>query len=219
MAPQQGSKDPRSIAEVSAHLLAKAGYKLLMPEGIEQQCCGMPFQSKGQFAAAESKKRELERFLLNVSKNGEIPIFSDASPCSLTLRGALDPRLKIYDSVDFLHDKVLPQLNLKPLDTPVALHITCSASQLGQSEKLTRLVNACTSKVIIPEGISCCGFAGDKGFVLPALNAAALSQLKPQVSTCSQGVSTSRTCEIGLSRHSLIEYQHVVYLLERCTRV
>jgi len=70
---------------------------------------------------------------------------------------------------------------------------------------------------VVPQGISCCGFAGDKGFVLPELNASALSGLKQQVSGCSQGVSTSRTCEIGLSRHSGIEYQHLVYLLDKCS--
>ena len=114
-----------------------------------------------------------------------------------------------------LHDKVLPKLTLTPLEEQVALHITCSASQLGQADKLQRLLSACTSTVVIPEGISCCGFAGDKGFILPELNASALSSLKPQVSACSQGVSTSRSCEIGLSRHIDIEYQHLVYLLDK----
>ena len=215
MAPQANSKDKRSLQQVSASLLQKAGYQLIVPDGIDSQCCGMPFQSKGQFAAAEIKQRELEQWLLKVTNNGDIAVFSDTSPCSLTLRGMLDSRLKIYDSVDFLHDQVLPKLNITPLNEAVALHITCSASQLGQAGKLQRLLSACSNKVVVPEGISCCGFAGDKGFVLPELNASALSGLKQQVSGCSQGVSTSRTCEIGLSRHSGIEYQHLMYLLDK----
>lgn len=217
MAPQVGSKDKRSLQQVSAHLLAKAGYQLVMPEGLANQCCGMPFQSKGQFAAATQKQYELEQWLLNVSNNGDIPVLSDTSPCSLTLQGKLDNRLRIIDSVDFLHDQVLPRLNISPLDEPVALHITCSASQLGQAEKLQRILSACSNNVVVPQGISCCGFAGDKGFVLPQLNASALSGLKQQVSGCAQGVSTSRTCEIGLSHHSGIEYQHLVYLLDKCS--
>lgn len=215
MGPQPGSGDKRSLQQVSTHLLAKAGYQLIAPKGLDGQCCGMPFQSKGQFAAAEQKQRELEQWLLKVSNNGEIAIFSDTSPCSLTLRGKLDPRLKIYDSVDFLHDKVLPKLNIMPLSEPIALHITCSASQLNHAAKLEAILAACTTQVVIPEGINCCGFAGDKGFVLPELNASALSGLKQQVSTCSQGVSNSRTCEIGLSRHSGIEYQHLIYVIDK----
>ena len=217
MGPAANSKDKRSLQQVSTSLLQKAGYQLIVPDGIDSQCCGMPFQSKGQFAAAEAKQRELEQWLLKVTNNGAIAVFSDTSPCSLTLRGKLDPRLRIYDSVDFLHDKVLPKLTLTPMNEPVALHITCSASQLGQADKLKRLLAACSDNVVIPQGISCCGFAGDKGFVLPELNASALSELKQQVSVCSQGVSTSRTCEIGLSQHSGIEYQHLVYLLDQCS--
>jgi D-lactate dehydrogenase len=218
MAPAANSKDKRSLQQVSASLLQKAGYQLIVPDGIDSQCCGMPFQSKGQFAAAEFKQRELEQWLLKVSNNGDIAVFSDTSPCSLTLRDKLDPRLRLYDSVDFLHDQVLPKLNITPLNEPVALHITCSASQLGQAGKLQQLLAACSNNVVIPEGINCCGFAGDKGFVLPQLNASALSGLQQQVSGCSQGVSTSRTCEIGLSGHAGIEYQHIVYLLDRCSK-
>ncbi len=218
MAPQAGSQDNRSLLQVSTELLAKAGYQLIIPDGIDSQCCGMPFQSKGQFAAAGQKQQQLERWLLDASNNGAFTVFSDTSPCSLTLRGKLDSRLNIVDSVDFLHDQVLPKLHITALAEPVALHLSCSASQLGHSDKLTTLLRACTTNVIVPEGISCCGFAGDKGFALPELNASALSTLKQQVSQCTQGISTSRTCEIGLSRHSGVEYQHIIYLLNRCSR-
>lgn len=217
MAPQAESNDKRSLLQVSTDLMAKAGYQLIVPEGIDNQCCGMPFQSKGQFTAASQKQQQLQQWLLQVTRNGELPVFSDTSPCSLTLQGQLDSRLNIVDSVDFLLQKVLPKLSITPLNEPVALHVTCSANQLGHANKLKQLLAACTDKVVVPEGISCCGFAGDKGFVLPELNASALSQLQPQVSRCALGVSTSRTCEIGLSRHSGIEYQHIVYLLDRCS--
>ena len=35
---------------------------------------------------------------------------------------------------------------------------------------------------------------------------------------CSEGISTSRTCEIGLSSHSGIDYHGLVYLVDRVTR-
>lgn len=217
MAPQANSKDSRSLLQVSADLLAKAGYQLIVPEGINSQCCGMPFQSKGQFAAASQKQLQLEQWLLQATNNGELLVFSDTSPCSLTLKGKLDGRLQIIDSVDFLLSKVLPKLNVTPLNDAVALHVSCSASQLGQQDALQALLSACSNNIVVPEGISCCGFAGDKGFNLPKLNASALSGLKAQVQQCAQGVSTSRTCEIGLSHHSGVEYQHIVYLLDKCS--
>ncbi|MCD1598812.1 FAD-binding and (Fe-S)-binding domain-containing protein [Rheinheimera aquimaris] len=217
MAPQAESNDKRSLLQVSTDLLAKAGYQLIVPEGIDSQCCGMPFQSKGQFTAASQKQQQLQQWLLQATHNGELPVFSDTSPCSLTLQGKLDSRLNIIDSVDFLLQNVLPKLSFTKLSEPVALHLTCSANQLGHGDKLKQLLAACSDEVVVPEGISCCGFAGDKGFVLPELNASALSGLKQQVSACCQGVSTSRTCEIGLSHHAGLEYQHIVYLLDRCS--
>ncbi|WP_442886520.1 FAD-binding and (Fe-S)-binding domain-containing protein [Arsukibacterium sp.] len=215
MAPQANSQDSRSLQQVSTDLLVKAGYRLITPEGLDNQCCGMPFQSKGQFAAAATKQQQLNNWLLEHSDNGALPVFSDSSPCSLTLRGKLDPRLRIYDSIDFISEFVLPKLDITPLPQTVALHVSCSATCSAQAASLQQLAAACAEQVALPEGISCCGFAGDKGITLPELNASALSGLAAQVSQCSLGVSSSRTCEIGLSRHSGIEYQHIVYLLDR----
>lgn len=215
MGPKQDAADNRSLPEVTVALLEKAGYQVIFPEKLGNLCCGMPFQSKGQFSAANSKLTELEQQLLAATGNGRIPVYSDTSPCSLTMKGKLDPRLTVYDSIDFLADHVLPKLKVTPQPEPVALHITCSASRLGQGPKLRQLANACSQQVVVPEQISCCGFAGDKGLLLPELNASALSTLKNQVSGCSQGISTSRTCEIGLTTHSGIEYRHIVYLLDR----
>ncbi len=217
MGPSADSKDRRSLQQVSANLLAKAGYKLFTVADLSAQCCGMPFQSAGQFAAQALKVEQLNAWLWQHTAEGRIPVFSDTSPCSLTLQQQLDPRISLYDSIDFIAQFVLPKLSIKPISEPVALHLTCSAAQLGQSKTLARIASACTTELVIPEGISCCGFAGDKGFVLPELTASALSGLAQQVSKCSRGVSSSRTCEIGLSQHSGIDYQHLIYLLDHCS--
>ena len=70
----------------------------------------------------------------------------------------------------------------------------------------------------MPEGIYCCGFAGDKGFTVPELNQHALRNLASQVEGCQQGFSSSRTCEIGLSSYSGLSYQHLVYLLDKVSQ-
>ncbi|MCF4010245.1 FAD-binding and (Fe-S)-binding domain-containing protein [Rheinheimera sp. UJ63] len=217
MGPAKGSSDSRSLQQVSANLLAKAGYQLILAPDLASQCCGMPMQSKGQFAAQQQQQQQLNAWLLHHSLQGQIPIFSDTSPCSLTLQGKLDPRLKLYDSIDFITEFVLPKLTLNKVNQPIALHISCSAQQLGQADKLMTLLRACTEQVVLPDNISCCGFAGDKGFFMPELNASALSSLASQVSECSRGVSSSRTCEIGLSRHSGLAYQHLMYVLDQCS--
>jgi D-lactate dehydrogenase len=218
LGPARGSTDSRSLAQVTEALLQKAGYDVIYPQGLEAQCCGMPFQSRGMFEVADSKRNETAEMLLVATGNGALPVYSDTSPCSLRLKEALDSRIQLYDSVEFIDSFVLPRLSIEPLDEPVALHVTCSASRMGQTEALKRLVGRCTRSLVIPDQISCCGFAGDKGFTTPELNASALRTLKESVQQCQQGVSTSRTCEIGLTHHSGIDYHSIVYLLDRCSR-
>ena len=98
------------------------------------------------------------------------------------------------------------------------LHVTCTSRKMGLTDKMISLANRCSTQVNIPEHIYCCGFAGDKGFTTPELNANALASLKEQVpSNCSQGYSNSRTCEIGLSHHAGIDYQSILYLVDKAT--
>lgn len=97
------------------------------------------------------------------------------------------------------------------------MHVTCSTQHLGEAEHLIALAKLCATKVVIPEGIHCCGFAGDKGFTTPELNQHALQRLRGAVQECGEGISTSRTCEIGLSQHGGIDYHGLVYLVDRVT--
>ena len=127
--------------------------------------------------------------------------------------------LKIYEPVQFTTEFLMDRLIFSPTHDPVALHITCSATRMGLAEKLTAIAHACATEVIIPDQITCCGFAGDKGFSTPELNESALRTLKDSIpENCTEGFSTSRTCEIGLSYHSRIEYKSIIYLVDRCTQ-
>jgi D-lactate dehydrogenase len=45
-----------------------------------------------------------------------------------------------------------------------------------------------------------------------------LRTLKDAVQQCSEGISTSRTCEIGLTQHGGIDYHGLVYLVDRVTQ-
>jgi D-lactate dehydrogenase len=179
----------------------------------------MPFHSKGMFDAAASKAKQTEAALLKASNNGQYPIYSDTSPCTLRMKESIDQGLQIFEPIQFIDQFVMKQLQIEPIETPVALHITCSSTRMGLADSLTKIATACAKQVIIPDQISCCGFAGDKGFSTPELNQSALRTLKDSLpENCTEGFSTSRTCEIGLSYHSGIEYKSIVYLVERCSQ-
>ena len=223
MGPQRGSDD-KPLVEATVSLLNKAGFEAIYPDNLDALCCGMPFKSKGMFDAAQSKARETEAALLKASNNGEYPILSDTSPCTLQLTEGqkgkgLDSRLQLFEPIRFIEQFILDQAELEPQTQPIALHITCSSTRMGLGDAMQRIAHACAEQVIVPEEISCCGFAGDKGFSTPELNASALRTLKDSLPDgCIEGFSTSRTCEIGLSHHSGIEYKSIVYLVERSIR-
>ena len=192
---------------------------MVFPDNLDNLCCGQPFASKGYPQQADAKRQELLLALLQASRGGLDPIYCDTSPCTLRLVQDLDdPRLKIHDPVKFIREHLLERLEFIPQQTPVAVHVTCSTQHLGEAQGLLDIVSRCTQNMVVPEGIHCCGFAGDKGFNVPQLNAHALRALKDAVQQCGEGVSTSRTCEIGLSQHGGIDYHGLVYLVDRVTR-
>ena len=87
--------------------------------------------------------------------------------------------------------------------------------------KRLNLARRCASNVGLPEGVGCCGFAGDEGFNNPEVNKYALRKLRAAIEKANvkRGYSNSRTCEIGLTTHSGVPYQSLVYLINECTTV
>jgi len=215
MGPARGDPDERAVFEAMTSLLDKAGWDVLFPPALSSLCCGLTFDSKGFPEAAAEKARELERALLERSEGGALPVLCDTSPCLQRMRQALDPKLRTYEPVEFIHDHLLAGLRLAREPGPVALHLTCSSQKLGLEAKLRAVASACAEEVVLPP-TGCCGFAGDKGFTTPELNASALAGLAAAVRGCAAGYSNSRTCEIGLSLHAGIPYQSIVHLVDRC---
>ncbi|PRB54946.1 4Fe-4S ferredoxin [Pseudomonas sp. MYb2] len=219
MGPAAGDKEQMSLYDKTRGLLEKAGYQVVFPDNQDNLCCGQPFASKGYAEQAEHKRQELISALLHASRGGLDPIYCDTSPCTLRLvQDVGETRLDLYDPVRFIRTHLLERLDFTPQDAPIAVHVTCSTQHLGESQALIDLVRKCSKTVVIPEGIHCCGFAGDKGFTTPELNSHSLRTLKEAVQHCSEGISTSRTCEIGLTQHGGIDYHGLVYLVDRVTR-
>jgi len=218
MGPARQDPDQRSVFEATLSVLRKAGYDVIFPANIRELCCGMAFGSKGFFDQAEQKVRELERELRAVSRGGKIPILCDTSPCLYTMRRKIEPDLKLYEPVEFIHDYLMDKLAFTQSPETVTLHVTCSSVKMGLGAKFKAVAQACAKTVVVPHNVGCCGFAGDRGFNYPELNAAALADLRPEIPAAAKaGFSNSRTCEIGLSLHGGIPYQSIVYLVDRCT--
>ncbi len=218
MGPSRDCDDAVSLTQKTEALLHKAGYAIRYPERVNDLCCGMPFSSKGINDVADERARELNQALLKATNGGEIPVLCDMSPCLYHMKETLDARLQLFEPIEFTLKYLSPRLTFTRLPETVAIHSVCSAKKMGLEAMLKRLAEMCAETVVTPE-VTCCGFAGDRGFTHPELNAYGLRNLKAQLpADCRNGYSTSRTCEIGLSRHGGISYKSILYLVDRCTR-
>jgi D-lactate dehydrogenase len=208
--------DRQSIPTAVRSVLKKAQLHVVYPQPTRGLCCGQPFHAKGHVAIAERMMNEVLDALWEVSGGGRYPVLSDTSPCSLQLRDQARQRgIQLYDSSEFIDKFLLNRLHIDPVTDRVAVHVTCSAQKQGLENSVQRVVKRLAPNWMQPEGMACCGFAGDKGFTQPELNASALKTLAPQVSDCAFGVSTSRTCEIGLSKHSGLTYYSLFEVLDK----
>jgi len=200
-------------------LFRKAGFRVVYPDHLSALCCGMPLESKGLAAQADAKAAEMVAAIWAASGNGNAPVVIDTSPCAFRLKKQLtDAGLQVLDLVEFIHDHLLDRLAFTRQAEPVVLHLTCSTRRMGLDGKLKAVAAACATQVVVPEDVGCCGFAGDKGFTQPELNAHALRHLAKDIPAGAKaGYSTSRTCEIGLSQHSGMPYRSIVYLVDACS--
>jgi D-lactate dehydrogenase len=178
----------------------------------------MAFSSKGYTEAGQKKSNELETALLKASENGKYPVLCDMSPCLFTMKENMQSGLKLYEPVEFILEHLMPNLEITPVQETITVFPVCSMKKMGLEEKLVKLAEICAAKVIVP-ATNCCGFAGDRGFSFPELNEHGLRDLKMQLpAEVKNGYSTSRTCEIGLSLHSGVSHQSIVYLVDRVSR-
>lgn len=199
-------------------LLAKAGYETIFPKGMEKMCCGQIWESKGMLDIADRKSAELEQSLWEASEHGRYPVLCAQSPCLHRMRKVMH-KMKLYEPAEFIMKYLVPRLDFHPIDRHIALHITCSTRQMGVADDLIALAKMCSNHVYLPEGVGCCGFAGDRGFTYPELNKYGLRKLRPQIEAnhIEVGYSNSRTCEIGLETNTGIPYMNIVYLVQECT--
>lgn len=206
----------KPLVEEMVSLLGKAGYEVIFPENMSSLCCGTIWESKGMPEIADRKTAELEEALWQASEQGRYPVLCDQSPCLHRMKHKIK-KMRLYEPAEFILGFLADRLDFHQTDTPVAIHLTCSMRLMDKTGKMLELARMCSTNVIVPEGVGCCGFAGDKGMTHPELNKYALRKLKDQVKGIPVGYSNSRTCEIGLATNSGIPYVSIAYLVNRCT--
>jgi D-lactate dehydrogenase len=220
-------------------LAARAGRPVWIPPDVAGACCTTPWVSKGYPAGAATMAAITLDRAWAWTDHGRLPLVTDASSCAsgLTDLGPLIDDIRrqrfaaitVLDSIDFVHDTVLPGLlergGWHRSDDAIVVHATCSVQHAHNVDRLLGIVGAVTTTVLTPGAGSCCGFAGDRGFWRPELTASATAELARDLRDYEVAhgpvvdrVSSNRPCEIGLSDGTGSVFGSYLRLLEERTR-
>ncbi len=221
----RGASLPQTLVTVAA----RAGAPVWIPPDVAGTCCGMLFSSKGCPEAHDLVlNRAVERFW-EWSDRGRVPVVTDTSPCAWSLRSGRESlteanqtrfdALTIQDGIELAHDVLLPRLAIHRRRRAVALHPVCSAVKLGIDGKLADLARACAEEAVVPLDAGCCGFAGDRGLSVPELTRVATRAEADEIllRELEGSYSSSRMCEIAMTRATGRSYRSFWHLLDEAT--
>ena len=221
-------EDAVSPRRAMPDVLAWAGIEARLPEDIDDLCCGMMFSSKGLVDAAEKAAAKTAEALWRASDGGRLAVVTDASPCAGTLADhvaellrAQGRSLTMLDFTSFWAREVLPGLDGTPKRAGTAiLHPTCTLLKTGGLADLLAVAGAHAEAVVVPRFAECCGFAGDRGFLVPELTESATAVEAAEIRRLlvedpAAGLySTCRTCEIGMARAVGRPFRSVLALVQ-----
>ncbi len=220
-----------SLPEALVAVSARAGQPLWIPPDVAGHCCATVWHSKGYEDANTHAANRTVESLWRWTDGGTLPVVCDASSCSFGLVSEIVPyltaenrarhaRLTLFDSIGWVHDRLLPQLTVHRRVGSAVLHPSCSAQHLGLAKKLHAIAAALADEAVVPAAAACCGFAGDRGFLHPELTASATADEAAEVRLRDYDayLGSNRTCEIGLLAATGQDYASFVFLLEAATR-
>jgi len=223
-----GVLDKKNLMETFISVCEKAGFSVTVPENINGSCCSQIFSSKGYMKAYQYKANDIIDRLWKVSRNGKTPVVTDVSSCAHTLQ-LLRPvlsannkkkfdELQMLDSVEFLHDMVMPIVKHVNKKENIVLHPVCSLEKMGTWQKFVSVARFFANNVTIPANAGCCGMAGDRGFIVPELTASATDKEAAEVKQNRYDgyYSSTKTCEIAMSDAVGMEYEGILYLADEC---
>lgn len=216
-----GPADGIGATAAFTRLLERAGVSAVVPDGIDALCCGTPWSSKGFAKGYATMTDRVRAAVRSASRDGALPVVCDASSCTEGFAATLrDEGIEVVDAVAFAASTLLPRLTPQPVAELLALHPTCSSTQLGIDPALRALGEAVAAEVRVPDAWGCCAYAGDRGMLHPELTEAATAPEAAEVAGwgADAHASCNRTCELGMTKATGESYVHVLELLEKATR-
>ena len=226
-----GGDDGPTLPEALVAVSARAGVPLFVPDDVAGNCCATVWHSKGYHAGNAWMANHVVESLWRWSEEGALPVVVDATSCTFGILhevvGDLTAenrerhgRLRVLDSIAWVHDEVLPRLRPSRKLRSTVVHAPCASQHLGLGGKLAAVAAALADEVVTPVHGTCCGFAGDRGFLHPELTRSATADAAAELAGRSfdAHLCSNRTCEVGMQLATGAPYRSFVLLLEELTR-
>jgi D-lactate dehydrogenase len=142
-----------------------------------------------------------------------LPIVTDSPSCADGFIRSFKGN-PVLDSTQFIATHLITRLEIKKVDT-VVVHPTCSSAKIDENSALIALAGAIANEVIVPPNWGCCGFAGDRGLLIPELTASATREEAAYVKSVDADfhISNNRTCEMAMTSAVGSEYVSVIKAL------
>jgi D-lactate dehydrogenase len=220
----------KNVVESLLSVSTKANIQVIIPSNLSNNCCGQLFSSKGFAPAFSHAANDTIAKLYETTNGGQLPIVLDVTSCTQTLancRYVLNDEnrvkfdaLTIIDSVDYLHDYVMPRIQVNRKKSAIVLHPVCSMQKMnGLPMKFNAIAANFAYQVTQPLFAGCCGMAGDRGFLFPELTKAATRKEANEVKgKVFEGYySSSKTCEIAMSDAVGENYKSILKLVDECS--
>ncbi|GLZ15829.1 oxidoreductase [Actinomadura sp. NBRC 104425] len=226
-----GAADATTVTAALPALADRAGVALWTPPDVAGTCCGTVWSSKGYRAAHAHAANDLVERLWRWSDGGRLPVVIDASSCALgALREApavltagnraRHAALTVLDALTWTRTELLPKLTVTRPPARAVVHPTCAMRHLGTAGDLHAVAAAIADEVVEPAAATCCGFAGDRGFLHRELTESATRAEAAELAATAADahLSGNRPCEIGLQHASGHPYESALVALDRATR-
>jgi glycerol-3-phosphate dehydrogenase subunit C len=167
-----------AASKAAVLVLAHNGYDVVLPE---QNCCGLPMQSNGEFDAARAHARRNLDWLAPYAQQG-IPIVGASTSCTLSLKSDYREILRlehpqrdtvardVYDLSEFLlllHERGELRTDFQPLpgvDGALVYHAPCQQKAHNIGQPAMYLFDLIPDLRVRMADAACCGIAGTYGF-------------------------------------------------------
>ena len=168
------SYDPR-LGKLAVKVLEHNGLNVIVPE---QDCCGLPMQSNGDFAEARKFAHRNTSSLSRFARQG-IPIVGVSGSCMTALKNDYEHILDmhdeethavaagVYDISEFLlslYQQGKLRTDFKPIDAKIPYHAPCQLKAHGFGRPALDLFDLIPNLTVWEVDADCCGIAGTYGY-------------------------------------------------------